>query len=93
MRDTKRIEDIYLNYLRRSNIEVSFQMADTRRIKALIVAFDQNSIVIDVNGTQQLLYKTQIAQIEPEQVVSYIFNDRYLPDHSYMSAPYTSHYT
>ena len=52
MRETKRIEDIYLNYLRRSNIEVSFQMADTRRIKALIVAFDQNSIVIDVNGPQ-----------------------------------------
>lgn len=92
MREAKRIEDIYLNYLRRSGIGVRFILSDGRSVQAVIVAFDQNAIVIDAAGTQQLIYKTSIIQIEPNETVSYIFNDKYLPNHSYAGTPYPPNY-
>lgn len=92
MRDIKRIEDIYLNYLRRSAILVCVQLQDGRSLEAIIVAFDPRSIVVEVDGSQHLLYKAAIVEIKPQEAVSFIFSEKGLPSNSYARAPYTAHY-
>ncbi|HHT45540.1 MAG TPA: hypothetical protein GXZ89_08635 [Fastidiosipila sp.] len=92
MREVKRIEDIYLNHLRRGAITVCIKLKDGRSLSAIIIAFDPRSIVVDVAGSQHLLYKAGIVEIEPQESVSFIFNDRGLPSNSYARSPYTSNY-
>lgn len=72
---TIRIQETFLNHLRREKINVVIQLFDQSIIEGLIVGFDRESVIVSSRGTQQLLYKTSIVCIKPYEELHLIFNE------------------
>lgn len=73
---TIRIQETFLNHLRREKINVVIQLSGQTIVEGLIIGFDQESIVVAARGTQQLLYKSAIVSIKPFEELHLIFNDK-----------------
>ncbi|MCK9176267.1 MAG: RNA chaperone Hfq [Clostridiales bacterium] len=70
-----RIQETFLNHLRREKIRVTIQLFNQSIIEGLIIGFDQESLVVIAHGTQQLIYKTAVVCIKPFEELHLIFND------------------
>ncbi|NLO62099.1 MAG: RNA chaperone Hfq [Clostridiaceae bacterium] len=69
------LQEIFLNNCRKSrNIVSVFLLAGERR-RGMIVGFDNESIILDVDNTQNLIYKSSITCVVPEEEVQYIFGE------------------
>ena len=67
------IQDAFLNYVRRERISVSIHLMDGRQFDARIKNFDRFAVIVEVNGTDQLVFKHAIATIATERsVASYL---------------------
>ncbi|MBI4682787.1 MAG: RNA chaperone Hfq [Nitrospirae bacterium] len=64
-----KLQDLYLNNLRKEKIPVSIFLVNGTRLKGTIKGFD-NFVVILEQNTQQLIYKHAISTISPEREVS-----------------------
>ena len=87
-----RIQETFLNHLRREKIHVFIQLFNQTIIEGLIIGFDQESIVVNARGTQQLIYKTAVVCIKPFEELHLIFNDarpksRPGSNHNHMTYP------
>lgn len=91
MRETKPIEVIYLNYLRRHQLNVRVTLVDGRELEGNIIAFDNHTVVLEVADVQQLIYKKAISHIDPQTHEAFIYDER--RPRSYAGAPYPAHYT
>ena len=65
----RKLQDIYLNYLRKEKIPVSIFLVNGTRLKGLIKGFD-NFVILLKQTTQQLIYKHAISTISPEREVN-----------------------
>jgi len=65
----RKLQDLYLNYLRKEKIPVSIFLVNGTRLKGMIKGFD-NFVVILKQNTQQLIYKHAISTISPEKDVT-----------------------
>lgn len=65
----RKLQDLYLNYLRKENIPVSIFLVNGTRLKGTIKGFD-NFVVLLKQNTQQLIYKHAISTISPEKEVN-----------------------
>jgi host factor-I protein len=75
-RDMK-LQDVFLNHCRREKIQVSIQLLDQSMKRGLIIGFDSQSIIVDEDGHQHLIYKSAVVAVNPQQQVNYIFNEAY----------------
>lgn len=66
------IQDVFLNYLRRERLAVSVHLLDGRQFEARIKSFDRFAVIVDVGGTDHLVFKHAIATIA---------TPRSVPDH------------
>jgi host factor-I protein len=64
----RKLQDMYLNYLRKEKIPVTIFLVNGTRLKGTIKGFD-NFIVVLKQNTQQLIYKHAISTISPEKEV------------------------
>jgi host factor-I protein len=64
------IQDVFLNYARRERLSVIIHLLDGRQLDARIKNFDRFAVIIEVNGTDQLLFKHAIATIETQRSVA-----------------------
>lgn len=64
-----KLQDLYLNYLRKEKIPVSVFLVNGTRLKGTIKGFD-NFVVLLKQGSQQLIYKHAISTISPEKDVN-----------------------
>lgn len=64
----RKLQDIYLNYLRKEKIPVTIFLMNGARLKGTIKGFD-NFVVVLKQSTQQLVYKHAISTISPEKEV------------------------
>jgi host factor-I protein len=66
------IQDAFLNHARRERWPVRIQMMGGRELEGRIRLFDRFAVVIDVDGTDQMVFKHAIAAITmPRSVPSY----------------------
>ncbi len=65
----RKLQDLYLNYLRKEKIPVTIYLINGARLKGVIRGFD-NFIVLLKQSTQQLIYKHAISTISPEKDVN-----------------------
>lgn len=72
---TLRLQETFLNHLRREKISVIIQLFDQSIIEGLIIGFDQESIIVASRGSQQLLYKSSVVCVKPFEEVQFIFNE------------------
>jgi host factor-I protein len=67
------IQDVFLNFARRDRVAVTVHLMDGRRFDARIKNFDKFAVIIEVDGTDQLIFKHAIASIEtPRSVSNYL---------------------
>jgi host factor-I protein len=57
------IQDGFLNHARRERWSVRIQMMDGRELEGRIRQFDRFAVIIDFDGTDQMIFKHAIASI------------------------------
>ena len=67
------IQDVFLNYARRDRVAVSIHLLDGRQFDARIKNFDRFAVIVEVNGTDQLVFKHAIANISTPRAVPNYF--------------------
>jgi host factor-I protein len=65
----RKLQDLYLNYLRKEKIPVLIYLINGTRLKGVIKGFD-NFVILLKQNTQQLIYKHAISTISPERDVN-----------------------
>jgi len=69
MNKDRKLQDLYLNFLRKEKVPVSIFLMNGTRLKGTIKGFD-NFVVLLKQSTQQLVYKHAISTISPEREVN-----------------------
>jgi host factor-I protein len=70
-----KLQDVFLNYCRREKVQVALHFLDQSVRHGQIIGFDSQTIILDTNGRQRLIYKTAISSIDPQDQFDYIFNE------------------
>ena len=65
----RKLQDQYLNYLRKEKVPVTIFLVNGTRLKGVIKGFD-NFVVLLKQNTQQLIYKHAISTISPEKDIN-----------------------
>ena len=68
------IQDVFLNYVRREKLRVTIRMMDGTELEGRIKNFDRFALVLDENGTDQMVFKHAIAAIKTPKPVSNYFS-------------------
>ncbi|MCR4418809.1 MAG: RNA chaperone Hfq [Clostridia bacterium] len=61
------LQDWYLNQLRKENVPVTIYLVNGFQLKGVIRAFDNFTVVVDVEGRQQMVYKHAISTVMPQR--------------------------
>ena len=64
------IQDVFLNYARRERLSVTLHLLDGRSFEARIKNFDRFAVIVDVNGSDHMIFKHAIATIRSPRSVS-----------------------
>jgi host factor-I protein len=64
------IQDAFLNYVRRERIAVSIHLMDGRQFDARIRNFDRFAVIVEVNGTDHLVFKHAISTIATQRSIA-----------------------
>lgn len=64
------LQDYFLNQVRKENIAVTIFLVNGFQIKGLVKGFDNFTVVMDVDGKQQMVYKHAISTIMPVRSVN-----------------------
>jgi host factor-I protein len=70
----RKLQDLYLNYLRKEKIPVTIFLINGTRLKGTIKGFD-NFVILLKQSTQQLIYKHAISTVAPEKDVNIKFEN------------------
>ncbi len=65
----RKLQDLYLNHLRKEKIPVVIYLMNGTRLKGVIKGFD-NFVILLKQNTQQLIYKHAISTISPEKDIT-----------------------
>ena len=67
------IQDAFLNFARRERLVVAIRLMDGREIEGRIRNFDRFALIVDQDGTDQMLFKHAIASIRsPRSAGNYL---------------------
>lgn len=75
--DGSKIQEIFLNHCRKNRIAVKLHCKDQEIYPGFIAGFDQEIIVLEEEGRQNLHYKESIIRIVPEEKLDFLFNDNW----------------
>lgn len=64
------LQDAFLNQVRKENLPVTIFLINGFQLKGLVKGFDNFTVVLDVEGKQQMVYKHAISTIMPIKPVN-----------------------
>lgn len=64
------LQDNFLNQLRKENVPATIFLVNGYQIKGSIRSFDSFTVLLDVDGKQQLVYKHAVSTIIPFRNIS-----------------------
>lgn len=70
MKGPLNLQDTFLNQLRKENMLTTIFLVNGYQIKGVIRSFDQFTVLIEVEGKQQLVYKHAISTVIPVRNIS-----------------------
>lgn len=70
MKTSFNLQDYFLNQVRKENIAVTIFLVNGFQIKGMVRGFDNFTVVMDVDGKQQMVYKHAISTIIPARMVN-----------------------
>ncbi|MCZ2256984.1 RNA chaperone Hfq [Sporosarcina sp. G11-34] len=68
-----KMQDVFLNSLRKNNIPVTVFLMNGFQLKGLIKSYDNYTVLLETEGKQQLIYKHAISTYVPAKSVSLEF--------------------
>jgi host factor-I protein len=71
------IQDVFLNHARRDRLPVTIHLLDGRELEARIKNFDRFAVIVEVNGTDQLIFKHAISTIASGRSVANYFSSHH----------------
>ena len=71
------IQDVFLNFARRDRLSVTIHLMDGRTFEARIKNFDKFAVIVEVDGTDQLVFKHAIATIETTRAIANYFSSHH----------------
>jgi host factor-I protein len=66
------LQDAFLNQLRKEKILVTIYMVNGFQIKGIVKGFDNFTVIVEMDGRQQLVYKHAISTVSPIKPISII---------------------
>lgn len=63
------IQDAFLNHARRDRVTVTVHLLDGREFEARIKNFDRFALVVEVNGSDHLIFKHAISTLSTDRAV------------------------
>jgi len=66
MGQSKNIQDLYLNEMRKNRIFVTLFLTNGFQLRGLIKSFDSYTVLLESDGQQQLIYKHAISTFVPQ---------------------------
>ncbi len=70
-KQTKNLQDHFLNLARKERVEITIYLMNGVPIKGRVLSFDNFTILIEVDKKQNLIYKHAISTIVPLKPVQY----------------------
>ena len=67
------IQDVFLNYVRREKLTVTIRMMDGSELEGRIKNFDRFAVIVEVAGTDHMLFKHAIVSIRSPRAVANYF--------------------
>jgi len=71
------IQDVFLNFARRDRLSVTIHLMDGRSFEARIKNFDKFAVIVEVDGTDQLVFKHAIATIGTPRAIANYFSSHH----------------
>ena len=71
MQKTQNLQDSFLNQLRKERAVVTMFLMNGFQLHGVVKAFDGFTVVLDSEGTQQLIYKHAISTVVPPKPVAF----------------------
>ncbi len=68
------LQDNFLNQIRKENIPATIFLVNGYQIKGSIRSFDNFTILLDVDGKQQMVYKHAVSTIIPFRNITFNLN-------------------
>ncbi|SFA45335.1 RNA-binding protein Hfq [Anoxybacillus pushchinoensis] len=69
MKNTINIQDQFLNQLRKEGTTVTVFLLNGFQLRGLVKGFDNFTVLLEVDGKQQLIYKHAISTFAPQKNV------------------------
>ncbi len=64
------LQDGFLNQVRKDNIPLTIFLVNGFQIKGYVKGFDNFTVLLDVDGRQQMVYKHAISTLVPSKTVN-----------------------
>lgn len=64
-----KMQDVFLNELRKKNVFVTVFLMNGFQLKGLIKSYDNYTVLLETEGKQQLIYKHAISTYVPAKVL------------------------
>ena len=64
------LQDSFLNQVRKENVAVTIYLINGFQLKGNVKGFDNFTVILEVDGKQQLVYKHAISTISPYRPIN-----------------------
>jgi len=64
------LQDVFLNQVRKENIAVTIYLVNGFQLKGNVRGFDNFTVILEIDGKQQMVYKHAISTIAPARAVN-----------------------
>ena len=68
------LQDSFLNQVRKDNIGVTIFLINGFQLKGSVKGFDNFTVILEVEGKQQMVYKHAISTIAPMRPINLVLN-------------------
>ncbi|MDW7673658.1 MAG: RNA chaperone Hfq [Bacillota bacterium] len=68
------LQDAFLNLVRKDNISVTIFLVNGFQLKGVVKGFDNFTVILDLDGKPQMIYKHAISTIIPSKPVALTFS-------------------
>lgn len=70
------LQDAFLNQVRKENIPVTLYLVNGFQLKGMVKGFDNFTVVLEVEGKQQMVYKHAISTLMPMKAVNLMLEQK-----------------
>lgn len=72
MRSNVNLQDAFLNKVRKDRMMITIYLVSGYQFRGLVKGFDNYTVVIDTDGTQQMIYKHAISTLVPARPINFM---------------------